>query len=97
MSLFVALMSWTDAGIRAVRKSPERFDAAKAMLEAMGGRVLHLFMTMGPHDLVVVYETPDDACAARWSLQVASMGNVRTLTMKAYPEAAYREIIGSLG
>lgn len=96
MSLFVALMSWTDQGIRGVRKSPERFDAAKAMLEEMGGRVLHLFMTMGPHDLVVVYETPDDACAARWTLQLASTGNVRTLTMKAYPEGAYREIIASL-
>jgi uncharacterized protein with GYD domain len=54
-------------------------------------------MTMGPYDLVVVYETPDDAIAARWTLQVASRGNVRTLTMKACPEAAYREIVGSLG
>ncbi len=97
MSLFVALVSWTDQGIRTVRRSPERFDAARAELEAMGGRILHLFMTMGPYDLVVVYETPDDAVAARWTLLLGSAGNVRTLTMKAYPEAAYREIIGSLG
>ncbi|MCS6876898.1 MAG: GYD domain-containing protein [Geminicoccaceae bacterium] len=97
MTLFVALVNWTDQGIRSVQRSPERFDAAKAMLEEMGGRILHLFMTMGPYDLVVVYETPDDAVAARWTLQVVSQGNVRTLTMKAYPEAAYREIIASLG
>lgn len=97
MALFVALMSWTEQGIKAVRKSPERFDAAKAALEAMGGRVLQLLMTMGPYDLLLVYEAPDDACAARWTLQLASAGNVRTLSMKAYPEAAYREIIGSLG
>ena len=97
MTLFVALMTWTDQGIRTVQRSPERFEEARAQLEAMGGRILHLFMTMGPHDLVVVYETPDDAIAARWTLQVASRGNVRTLTMKAYPEAAYREIVASLG
>lgn len=97
MTLFVALMNWTDQGIRTVQRSPARFDEAKAELEAMGGRILHLFMTMGPYDLVVVYETPDDAIAARWTLQLVSRGNVRTLTMKAYPEAAYREIVGALG
>ncbi len=96
MTLFVALVSWTEQGIRTVERSPARFDEAKAMLEAMGGRILHLFMTMGPYDLVIVYETPDDAVAARWTLQLVRQGNVRTLTMKAYPESAYREIISSL-
>jgi uncharacterized protein with GYD domain len=28
---------------------------------------------------------------------LGSQGNVRTTTMKAFPEAAYREIIASLG
>ena len=35
--------------------------------------------------------------AARFALQLGMMGNVRTRTLKAFPEAAYREIIASLG
>jgi uncharacterized protein with GYD domain len=44
-----------------------------------------------------VYDAPDDAIAARFTLQVGSFGNVRTKTLKAFPEAAYQEIVTSLG
>ena len=45
----------------------------------------------------MIYEAPDDAVAARFNLQLGMQGNIRTRTMKAFPEAAYREIITSLG
>ena len=47
--------------------------------------------------MVAVYEAPDDAVAARFNLQLGMLGNIRTRTLKAFPEAAYREIIASLG
>jgi len=47
--------------------------------------------------MVAIYEAPDDAVAARFSLQIGMLGNIRTRTLKAFPEAAYREIINSLG
>jgi uncharacterized protein with GYD domain len=46
--------------------------------------------------MVLVYETPDDAVAARFTLTLGGLGSVRTRTMKAFPEAAYREIMASL-
>jgi uncharacterized protein with GYD domain len=97
MPTYISLMSYTDKGIQAVRDSPRRFDAAKRMLEEMGGTVRQFFMTMGAYDLVIVYEAPDDAVSARFQLLLGAQGNVRTTTMKAFPEAAYREIIASLG
>ena len=54
-------------------------------------------MTMGEHDLVLVYEAPDDAVAARFTLLLGKQGHVRTKTLKAFPEPAYRAIIASLG
>ena len=63
----------------------------------MGGRFQAVYMTMGAHDLVFVYEAPDDAVAARFTLGLGVMGSVRPTTMKAFPEAAYREIVASLG
>jgi uncharacterized protein with GYD domain len=54
-------------------------------------------MTMGDYDLIVIYEAPDDAVAARFTLLLGMLGTVRTKTLKAFPEAAYREIISSLG
>ena len=52
---------------------------------------------MGDCDLVAIYEAPDDAVAARFSLMLGMLGSVRTKTLKAFPEAAYREIVASLG
>ena len=97
MPAYVMLANWTDQGARQVKDSPKRVDAAKKALTEMGGEFKTLYMTMGDYDLIIVYEAPDDAVAARFTLLLAQMGSVRTRTLKAFPEAAYREIINSLG
>ena len=97
MPTYIMLANWTDQGARKVNESPRRLDVAKKALEDVGGEFKSFFMTMGDFDLVGVYEAPDDAVAARFTLQVGQLGNIRTRTMKAFPEPAYREIIASLG
>lgn len=96
MATYIALINYTDQGIRAVRESPKRLDAGRAALREMGGDVKAFYMTMGDIDIVLVFEAPDDAVAARFVLMLGGLGNVRTKTMKAFPEAAYREIVASL-
>jgi len=97
MTTYIMLANWTDQGARNIRDAPRRLDAAKKALEEVGGAFKSFFMTMGDYDLVTVYEAPDDAVAARFTLQVAQLGNVRTRTLKAFPESAFREIVASLG
>ena len=95
MSTYIVLMNWTDQGIRHVTDSPGRLDAAKKALKDEGGEFKQVYLTMGGYDLIAVYEAPDDAIAARFTMQLGMMGNVRTQTLKAFPEAAYRAIINS--
>lgn len=97
MTTYILLINWTDQGIKNVKESPRRLDAAKKQLADMGGNFKEFFMTMGDADMVAVCDAPDDAAVARFALQIGAGGNVRTRTLKAFPEAAYREIIGSLG
>jgi uncharacterized protein with GYD domain len=96
MATFVALGTWTDQGAKTVADSPRRLDAAKRHLEEMGGRFVAFYSTMGAHDLVLVYEAPDDATAARFVLLLGSLGAVRTTTMRAFSEQAYRRIVASV-
>ncbi|MBL0935044.1 MAG: GYD domain-containing protein [Rhizobiaceae bacterium] len=96
MTTYVVLVNWTDQGIRNVADSPKRLDAARKMLADMGGTFRDIWMTMGDYDLVAICEAPDDAIVARFALQMGKGGNVRTRTLKAFPEAAYREIISKL-
>ena len=97
MPTYIMLANWTDQGARNVRDSPRRLDAAKKLLKDMGGDFRAVYLTMGDYDLIAVYEAPDDAVAARFTMQLGMLGNVRTRTLKAFPEAAFREIVTSLG
>ncbi len=96
MSSYVMLAKWTEQGARSVAEVPKRIDAARKLLEDMGGDFKSLHMTMGEYDLVVIYEAPDDAVAARFILLLGKAGNLRTTSLKAFPEQAMREIINSI-
>jgi uncharacterized protein with GYD domain len=51
---------------------------------------------MGRYDAVYLSEFPSDEACARFTLSVGSLGNISTETLKAFPEADYRKIVGSL-
>ncbi|TPK19815.1 GYD domain-containing protein [Mesorhizobium sp. B2-5-9] len=97
MTTYIMLMNWTEHGAKNVRDSPKRLDAARKQLGEMGGSFKSFYLTMGEFDMVAVLEAPDDAVLARFALMLAAGGNIRSQTMKAFPELAYREIISSLG
>jgi uncharacterized protein with GYD domain len=67
------------------------------MLRAMAGDRREARLTMGEFDLVFAHETSDDAVAARFMLLHGRQGCLRTSSIAAFPEAACREIIASLG
>ena len=97
MTTYVMLANWTEQGILKAKDSPRRLDTAKKALKDMSGEFKAFYLTLGDYDMVAIFEAPGDAVAARFSLQLGMMGNVRTRTLKAFPEAAFREIINSLG
>jgi uncharacterized protein with GYD domain len=97
MTTYILLGNYTEQGSRRIRESPARLDKARAILREMGGDFRSFNLTMGRYDFVAVYEAPDDAVSARFTLMLGEMGNVRTETLKAFPESAFREIIHSMG
>lgn len=96
MTTYIVLIDWTEQGLKQVQDSPKRLDAAKKLISDMGGKMVAFYLTMGEHDMVAVCEAPDDTVVARFAIQLARQGNVRTRTLKAFPEAAYRELMGTL-
>ena len=96
MSTYIALMNYTDKGITHIKDAPGRLDKARELLREMEGDFRQVFLTMGGYDLIVIYDAPDDATSARFALRLGMLGHVRTTTLKAFPEAAYREIIAHL-
>ena len=96
MATYITLLNWTDQGIRNIKESPDRLDAARKAVEDAGGDLGEVYMTMGAYDLVAVSHFPNDEAAATFALGTGSGGNVRSTTLKAFPESEYRRIIGAL-
>ncbi|HEX9290868.1 MAG TPA: GYD domain-containing protein [Anaeromyxobacteraceae bacterium] len=96
MATYVSLLRYTDQGIRNVKESANRLDAAKKAFQAGGGELKQFYLAMGKYDIVIVADAPDDETAARITLGLGSLGNVRTETMRVFTEGEFRKIIGSL-
>ena len=96
MPTYISLNRFTDQGIKAVKDSPKRRQAAANAIAGLGGKLVHTYLTMGRYDIVAIYEAPDDETAAKFALMTGSLGNISTETMRAFPEAEYDRLIKSL-
>ncbi len=95
MATFIGLVNLTDQGIRNVKDSPDRYEAFKAMAEKAGVTVKGVYYTIGRYDMVLIMEGSDEA-AVTALLKVASLGNVRTETLRGFSLEEMRKIVGKL-
>lgn len=96
MPTYISLIKWTDQGIKNVKESPKRLHEFKTALEAVGGKLIGFYLTMGRYDMVLILESPSDEVSAVLSLSTGSGGNIKTETMKAFPEDQYRKIMAKV-
>ena len=96
MATYVLLCNYTDQGIRAVKDSPKRRAAAKEMGKKLGVEMKAAYLALGTYDVVLIVEAAADEAVAKWVLSLASKGNVRTTTVKVFPEAEMDKILAAL-
>ncbi len=95
MATFIALLDYTDQGIRNIGESPDRASAFNESAEKAGIRILGQYWTIGSHVCVLILEAPSDELAASALLNLAEAGNVRTTTLRAYELEDATKLIGS--
>ncbi len=96
MPTFITFANWTDQGIRNVKESPARAEAAKELLRSLGGEVKQFYLLTGRYDIVVISEAPDGDVLVKFALAIGSLGNVRTETVRAFPEDEFQRIVADL-
>lgn len=96
MPTFVVLWNWTEQGAKAAKDSVKRLDTAMGQLQKMGVTVKDNYWTMGVYDGITILEAPDEATMSRAALWLGSLGNVRTVTARAYTKTEFSKILDSL-
>lgn len=84
MATYVALINWTDQGIRDFRSTLERSRKVNELGQGMNASLKEIYWTIGPYDVVAIVEAPDDETATAFLLATGSQGNVRTTSMRAF-------------
>ena len=96
MPTYVALVNYTDQGIKGIKDTVQRARAVRAEMEQRGARMVSMYWTQGRYDLVAIMEAPDEQTASAALLRVASGGNIRTETLRAFDEAEMEAILQKL-
>ena len=96
MAMYISLIQFTDHGIRNIKDTIKRTEAAMAEAEKMGMKIVDQFWTMGAYDVVVLLDAPDDATMTAFVLKAGSMGSVKTQTMRAFRREEMEGILAKI-
>lgn len=96
MATYVALVTFTDQGIRQIKQTTER---AKTFVNAaanLGVKVKEIYWTMGSYDAVLIADAPNDEAMTSLALSMGALGNIRTQSMRAYNAEEMTKILARL-
>jgi uncharacterized protein with GYD domain len=84
MPTFICFLNWTDQGAKNAKDSPKRYQAARAMAEKLGGKLLSAYVTTGQYDVVSTVDMPNGDAMVKFAAALSATGNVRTTTVRAF-------------
>ena len=96
MPTFISMLSWTDQGIRSLKDTPKRVQAAREMGKKFGVEIKQIFLTSGEYDVLQIIETANADNIAKYALANGSLGFVRSHTALAWPMEEATKIISEL-
>jgi uncharacterized protein with GYD domain len=83
MATYVVLCNFTEQGLRAVKDTVSRADAAKEAAARFGAKMKDIWWTQGEYDIVTLMEGDEQAVAA-FGLALAGQGNIKMQTLRAF-------------
>ena len=97
MATYIVLANFTEQGIRSVKDTTKRADGVREIAKKFGVTAKEFYWTLGSHDVVVIFDAPDDASMTALGMAIGAMGNVRTETLRAFSKDEMNGILGKVG
>ena len=84
MASYITLMNFTEQGAKSIKETVKRSEAAQKVAKEYGVTFKSIHWTWGQYDVVAELEAKDEASLAAFGLAMASLGNVRSQTLRAF-------------
>jgi len=96
MATYVVLNRLTDQGIRSIKDTTSRANAARDLAKKFGVTMKDVYWTLGQYDVVAIFEAADDTAITAFTLALAQQGNVHTEILRAFDQAEMKGVIAKL-
>ena len=96
MLTYLVLMNFTDQGLRGVKETTRRTEAAMKLGREYGVAFKSIHWTQGPYDVVAMVEGPDETSVSAFGLAIAMLGNVKAQTLRAFNAQEMDRILARL-
>jgi uncharacterized protein with GYD domain len=90
---YISLMRWTSQGLAGLPAWRERVEEGERTIEAAGGRLIGVYVTLGRYDVVEIFEAPDDNVAAEILMKLQRHGSEHTETLRGFTREEAEDII----
>jgi uncharacterized protein with GYD domain len=84
MVRYLALLQFTEQGVKNIQKSTARATAFRETAAKAGATIEAQYWTTGAYDGVLVFSAENESTALRCVAALAAAGNVRTQTLRAF-------------
>jgi len=95
-ALWPHLIQFTDQGIRNVKDTIKRGEAAITKTKKMGMKISQEFWTMGAYDVVALFEALDDETVSAFVLKNGALGNAKGQTLRAFSKEEMEGILAKI-
>ena len=96
MPHYISLMRWTSKGLAGLPAWRERVEEGERIIQAAGGSLIGVYVTLGRYDVVEIFEARDDDTAAEILLKLQRIGAEHTETLRAFTREEAEAIIRRL-
>ena len=96
MPTYATLVKFTSEGLRSIGDVGAAYDEGTKMAQQMGIKSIGAYATLGPYDMMLLYEAPDEKVAAGMSMSLATKWGGQTETWTVIPMEEFARLTARL-
>ena len=99
MATFITTGNYTTDSVRGMVSNPDdRKESVGRLVEAAGAKLVHLYMTTGETDFLLITEADDGAVPVAAAMAAAAAGSISNVkTIRAWTSAEFKSIAEKAG
>jgi len=93
MATYITLCNFTEKGVREIKDTLTRTEAAKSLAKQFGATIKEVLRLQGQYDLIVIFDATDEIAMTSLLLNTIRAGNIRGETMRAFTAGEMAKIL----